>query len=92
MSSAMRALSNVDAGVVKAEIEIAATPARVFQSLTDANELAAWWAPMTCSECSSGSPNTSRPSPTEPSQARTSATSDSSHLCLPQCDPSPDRP
>jgi uncharacterized protein YndB with AHSA1/START domain len=29
--------------VVKAEIEIAATPARVFQSLTDANELAAWW-------------------------------------------------
>ena len=43
MSSAMRALSNVDAGVVKAEIEIAATPARVFQSLTDANELAVWW-------------------------------------------------
>jgi uncharacterized protein YndB with AHSA1/START domain len=43
MSSAMRALSNVDAGVVKAEIEIAATPARVSQSLTDANELAAWW-------------------------------------------------
>jgi len=43
MSSAIRALSNVDAGVVKAEIEIAATPARVFQSLTDASELAAWW-------------------------------------------------
>ena len=43
MTSAMRALSNVDAGVVKAEIEIAATPDRVFQSLTDANELAAWW-------------------------------------------------
>jgi len=43
MSSTMRALSNVDAGVVKAEIEIAATPARVFQSLTDANELARWW-------------------------------------------------
>ena len=36
MSSAMRALSNVDAGVVKAEIEIAATPTRVFHSLTDA--------------------------------------------------------
>lgn len=43
MSSTMRALSNVDAGVVKAEIEIAASPARVFQSLTDATELAAWW-------------------------------------------------
>ena len=43
MSSAMRALSNVDAGIVKAEIEIAATPTRVFHSLTDANELAAWW-------------------------------------------------
>lgn len=43
MSSTMRALSNVDAGVVKAEIEIAATPARVFQSLTDANELARRW-------------------------------------------------
>ena len=43
MTAAMRALSNVDAGVVKAEIEIAASPTRVFQSLTDANELAAWW-------------------------------------------------
>jgi uncharacterized protein YndB with AHSA1/START domain len=43
MSSTMRALSNVDAGVVTAEIEIAATPTRVFQSLTDANELARWW-------------------------------------------------
>lgn len=42
-SSAMRAMSNVDAGVVKAEIEIAAAPARVFHSLTDASELAAWW-------------------------------------------------
>jgi hypothetical protein len=33
MSSTMRALSNVDAGVVKAEIEIAATPTRVFQRM-----------------------------------------------------------
>jgi uncharacterized protein YndB with AHSA1/START domain len=39
----MRALANVDAGVVKAEIEIAATPERVFHSLTDPSELAAWW-------------------------------------------------
>jgi uncharacterized protein YndB with AHSA1/START domain len=39
----MRALANVDAGVVKAEIELAATPERVFHSLTDAAELAAWW-------------------------------------------------
>jgi uncharacterized protein YndB with AHSA1/START domain len=43
MSSTMRGLSNVDAGVVKAEIEIAATPSRVFQSLLDADELTAWW-------------------------------------------------
>ena len=43
MSSAIRALSNIDAGVVKAEIETAVTPTRVFHSLTDANELAAWW-------------------------------------------------
>ena len=39
----MRALANVDAGVVKAEIEIAAAPDRVFHSLTDPGELAAWW-------------------------------------------------
>ena len=39
----MRALANVDAGVVKAEIELAATPERVFRSLTDGAELAAWW-------------------------------------------------
>ena len=43
MSSAMRALSNVDAGVVKAEIEIAAIPDRVFHTLTDPTELAAFW-------------------------------------------------
>ena len=39
----MRALANVDGGVVKAEIEIEAPPERVFHSLTDPGELAAWW-------------------------------------------------
>ena len=39
----MRALANVEGGIVKAEIELAATPERVFRSLTDGNELAAWW-------------------------------------------------
>ena len=39
----MRALANVDGGVIKAEIEIAATPERVFRSLTDGAELEAWW-------------------------------------------------
>ena len=39
----MRALASVDAGIIKAEIEIAATPERVFRSLTDPVELAAWW-------------------------------------------------
>jgi len=39
----MRALANVDEGVIKAEIEIAATPERVFRSLTDPAELAMWW-------------------------------------------------
>ena len=39
----MRALANVDGGMIKAEIEIAATPERVFRSLTDAAELEAWW-------------------------------------------------
>ena len=39
----MRALANVDGGVVKAEIELAAPPERVFRSLTDASELVAWW-------------------------------------------------
>ena len=39
----MRALSSVDAGIVKAEIEIAAPPERVFQALTNGAELAAWW-------------------------------------------------
>jgi hypothetical protein len=39
----MRALASVDAGVIKAEIEIAASPERVFRALTDPTELAAWW-------------------------------------------------
>jgi len=39
----MRALANVDGGVVKAEIEIDTAPERVFRSLTDPGELAAWW-------------------------------------------------
>jgi len=39
----MRALANVDGGVIKAEIDLAVPPERVFRSLTDANELAAWW-------------------------------------------------
>lgn len=39
----MRALANVEAGTVKAEIEIAVAPERVFRSLTDPTELAAWW-------------------------------------------------
>ena len=39
----MRALASVDAGIVKAEIEIAAPPHRIFQALTNAGELAAWW-------------------------------------------------
>ena len=39
----MRALASVDAGVVKAEIEIAAPPERVFQAITTPAELAAWW-------------------------------------------------
>ena len=39
----MRALANVDSGVVKAEIEIAAAPDRVFRALTDPAELAAFW-------------------------------------------------
>lgn len=39
----MRALANVDSGVIKAEIEIAAPPERVFRAITDSGELAAWW-------------------------------------------------
>jgi len=39
----MRALANVEGGIIKAEIELAASPERVFQSLTDGGELAAWW-------------------------------------------------
>jgi uncharacterized protein YndB with AHSA1/START domain len=39
----MRALASVDGGVIKAEIDLAAPPERVFQSLTSADELAAWW-------------------------------------------------
>jgi len=39
----MRALANVHGGMIKAEIEIAATPERVFRSLTDGAELEAWW-------------------------------------------------
>jgi len=39
----MRALASVDGGVIKAEIDLAVPPERVFRSLTDANELAAWW-------------------------------------------------
>jgi len=39
----MRALANVDGGVIKAEIDLAVPPERVFRSLTDANELASWW-------------------------------------------------
>ena len=39
----MRALANVDGGVIKAEIELAVPPERVFRSLTDAAELAMWW-------------------------------------------------
>jgi uncharacterized protein YndB with AHSA1/START domain len=39
----MRALANVDGGVIKAEIDLAASPERVFRSLTDSDELAAWW-------------------------------------------------
>ena len=39
----MRALASVDSGVVKAEIEIEATPARVFRALTGPTELAAFW-------------------------------------------------
>ena len=39
----MRALANLEDGVIKAEIEIAAPPERVFRSLTDPAELAAWW-------------------------------------------------
>jgi len=39
----MRALASVDSGVVKAEIEIEATAARVFRALTDPTDLAAFW-------------------------------------------------
>lgn len=39
----MRAMANVEGGVVKAEIEIVATPERVFRSLTNPDELAVWW-------------------------------------------------
>lgn len=39
----MRALASVDAGVIKAEIEIAAPPERIFRALTDPTELGAWW-------------------------------------------------
>ena len=39
----MHALANVDGGVVNAEIEIEAAPDRVFRSLTDPVDLAAWW-------------------------------------------------
>jgi uncharacterized protein YndB with AHSA1/START domain len=39
----MRALANVDSGVVKAEIEIVASPERVFHALTTPAELAAFW-------------------------------------------------
>jgi uncharacterized protein YndB with AHSA1/START domain len=39
----MRALANVDGGVVKAEIEVSAPPERVFQAITDVTELPRWW-------------------------------------------------
>ena len=32
-----------DAGVVRVQVDIAATPERVFEALTDPRELAAWW-------------------------------------------------
>ena len=82
MSSAIRALSNVDAGVVKAEIEIAATPARVFQS----------WRPSWDDYAVMTMRYDIEPTATEPSLARTCVTNGSSPPCLPQCDPSPDRP
>ncbi|HUQ81764.1 MAG TPA: SRPBCC domain-containing protein [Gemmatimonadaceae bacterium] len=39
----MRALANVDGGVIKAEIDLGVPPERVFRSLTDGAELEAWW-------------------------------------------------
>ena len=39
----MRALANMDGGVIKAEIDLDVPPERVFRSLTDGDELAAWW-------------------------------------------------
>ena len=39
----MSAVADVQAGVVKADVEIAAPPDAVFRALTDPGELAAWW-------------------------------------------------
>ena len=39
----MRALANVEDGVIKAEIDITAPPERVFRSLTEPAELTQWW-------------------------------------------------
>lgn len=39
----MRVLADVDRGVIHGEIEIGVPPEAVFRSLTDPDELAAWW-------------------------------------------------
>ncbi len=41
--SSARAVADVGAGVVLANVEIAATLERVFQALTDPKELVVWW-------------------------------------------------
>jgi uncharacterized protein YndB with AHSA1/START domain len=39
----MRAVADVQAGIVKGDVEIAAPPEAVFHALTDPGELATWW-------------------------------------------------
>lgn len=41
--SPARSIADLDAGIILATVDIAAPPERVFHSLTDPEELAAWW-------------------------------------------------
>ncbi len=43
LKSAARAVCDVTAGVVLADVEIAAPPERVFRALTDPKDIVAWW-------------------------------------------------
>jgi uncharacterized protein YndB with AHSA1/START domain len=43
MSRMARAIADVEAGLILASVEIAASPERVFQALTDGNDVMRWW-------------------------------------------------